>query len=338
MKLSWGGFEGAEQLRSLSKRIESIGFDTVAAIETRHDPFVQAAVMAEHTSRVEVMTTVAVAFARTPMLLASAAHDLNNLAGGRFILGLGSQTKPHITRRFSMPWSHPAERMREMIRAIHAIWDAWYDGRPLDFQGQFYTHTLMTPNFTPTDVAFGRPQIHLAAVGPHMTEVAAELCDGLLCHSFTSERYLREVTLPAVEASLVRFGRRRQNFEVTGIPFIATGHDAETQEKARTETQRQIAFYASTPSYRAVLDLHGWGALYDELHVLSKQGRWDEMGDLIGDTILETFAIVGTPTEAAGELQRRFDGLFDRISLGLGNDMQTAAQLFASLKSCKSAT
>ena len=208
MKLSWGGFEGANELRTLSARIEEAGFDTVAAIETRHDPFIQSAVIAEHTKRAQVMTSIAVAFARTPMLLAYAAHDLNVLSGGRFILGLGSQTKPHIERRFAMPWSHPAERMKEMIQAIHAIWDCWYDGKPLAFRGQFYSHTLMTPNFTPADIGFARPPIHLAAVGPQMTEVAATIADGIICHAFTTERYVREVTLPAIEAGLAGSGPR----------------------------------------------------------------------------------------------------------------------------------
>jgi probable F420-dependent oxidoreductase len=332
MKLSWGGFEGAEHLRHLSRRAEEIGFDTVTSIETKHDALIQAAAMAENTGRAEIMTSVAIAFARTPMLLASAAHDLNSLSGGRFILGLGSQTKPHIVRRFSMPWSHPAERMREMIRALHAIWDAWYAEKPLAFEGQFYTHTLMTPMFTPVDIAYGRPRVHLAAVGPHMTAVAAELADGMLCHSFTSERYLREVTLPAIESHLTLAGRRREAFEITGIPFIATGIDEETQAAAVAETKRQIAFYASTPAYRPVLELHGWGALHDELHHLSKQGKWVEMGELIDDLVLDTFAVVGSPKEAANKITSRFGGIFDRISLGFGNDDRRAAALYAAMR------
>jgi probable F420-dependent oxidoreductase len=332
MKLSWGGFEGASEFRSLAPHIEALGFDTIFTIETRHDPFIQAAVLAEHTRRAEIMTSVAVAFARTPALLAYAAHDLNALSGGRFILGLGSQTKPHIVRRFSMPWSNPAERMREMIRAIHAIWDSWYDGKPLAFTGQFYSHTLMTPNFMPTDTEFGRPPIHLAAVGPHMTEVAAEVADGIICHSFTTERYLREITLPKIEAGLAGRARNRADFEITGIPFIACGPDEETQARRRAEARKQIAFYGSTPSYRGVLELHGWGALHEELHKLSKAGRWDEMGDLIDDDTLATFAVLGTPREAARELQRRFGGLFDRISLGFGNDVEMADEFAAALK------
>jgi probable F420-dependent oxidoreductase len=332
MKLSWGGFEGAGELRSLPAQGEAMGFDTIFAIETRHDPFIQAAVIAEHTERAEIMTSIAVAFARTPALLAYAAHDLNVLSGGRFILGLGSQTKPHITRRFSMPWSNPADRMREMIRAIHAIWDSWYDGKPLAFTGEFYTHTLMTPYFTPTDTEFGRPRIHLAAVGPHMTDVAAEAADGIICHAFTTERYLREVTLPGIEAGLTGRARNRADFEITGVPFIACGQDEETQTRQRAEARKQIAFYGSTPSYRGVLDLHGWGALHEELHKLSRAGRWDEMGDLIDDDVLAIFAVLGTPQEAAHELRRRFDGLFDRISLGFGNDVEMAGEFATALK------
>ena len=332
MKLGWGGFEGTSELRSLPAQIEAMGFDTIFAIETRHDPFIQAAVIADHTRRSEIMTSVAVAFARTPALLAYVAHDLNVLSGGRFILGLGSQTKPHITRRFSMPWSHPAERMREMIRAIHAIWDSWYDGKPLAFTGQFYNHTLMTPNFMPTDTEFGRPRIHLAAVGPQMTDVAADVADGIVCHAFTTERYVREVTLPAIEAGLAGRSRNRADFEITGIPFVACGLDDETQAGRRAEARKQIAFYGSTPAYRGVLEVHGWGALHEDLHKMSKAGRWDEMGDLIDDDVLAAFAVQGTPREAANELRRRFDGVFDRISLGFGNDIGMAAEFAASLK------
>jgi len=332
MKLSWGGFEGANELRTLSARIEEAGFDTVAAIETRHDPFIQSAVIAEHTKRAEVMTSIAVAFARTPMLLAYAAHDLNVLSGGRFILGLGSQTKPHIERRFAMPWSHPAERMKEMIQAIHAIWDCWYDGKPLAFRGQFYSHTLMTPNFTPADIGFARPPIHLAAVGPQMTEVAATIADGIICHAFTTERYVREVTVPAIEAGLAGQGRDRAQFEVTGIPFIACAQDEAALAEKVAAVKKQVAFYGSTPAYRGVLELHGWGGLHGELHRLSKLGRWDEMGVLIGDDVLDAFAIVGTPAQAAKELRRRFGGVFDRVALGSGNDIGIAAELAAAIK------
>lgn len=332
MKFSCGGFDGSAKLRSDPALLEAAGIDTVSVIETRHDPFIQAGIVADRTTRVEVMTTVAVAFGRTPFLLAAAAHDLNAISGGRFILGLGSQTKPHITRRFSMPWSHPADRMRELIRAIHAIWDNWYDGKQLAFEGQFYTHTLMTPMFTPTDIEFGRPPIHLAAVGPYMTDVAAEVADGIILHSFTTERYIREVTLPAIKESLLRFGRKPADIQVSGIPLIATGMDEEAQARARMETRKQIAFYGSTPAYEGVLGLHGWGALHDDLHSLSKQGRWDEMGDLIDDDVFAAFAVFGSPSEVAKEISARFGGVFDRISLGLGGDVSLALEVFRGFK------
>jgi probable F420-dependent oxidoreductase len=222
--------------------------------------------------------------------------------------------------------------MKEMIQAVHAIWDCWYDGKPLAFRGEFYGHTLMTPNFMPTDIAFGRPPIHLAAVGPQMTEVAATVADGIICHAFTTERYVREVTLPAIEAGLAGRGRGRADFEVTGIPFIACGHDAAALAPRVAAAKKQIAFYGSTPAYRGVLELHGWGRLHEELHRLSKIGGWDEMGALIDDDVLDAFAIVGTPAEVADTLHRRFGGLFDRVALGSGNDIAMAADLAAAIK------
>jgi alkanesulfonate monooxygenase SsuD/methylene tetrahydromethanopterin reductase-like flavin-dependent oxidoreductase (luciferase family) len=201
-----------------SDSLEALGYDALFTNEAKHDPFIMAALAAARTSRVDLMTYIAVAFARTPMLAAHAAHDVNALSKGRFTLGLGSQIKPHITRRFAMPWSHPAPRMKEFIRALHAIWDCWYDGKPLQFEGEFYSHTLTSPMFLPEDRDYGRPKVMLAAVGPEMTKVAAEVADGLLCHSFTTERYLREVTAPTVATILERHGRSRQAFRLVGMP------------------------------------------------------------------------------------------------------------------------
>ncbi|HLG88105.1 MAG TPA: TIGR03617 family F420-dependent LLM class oxidoreductase [Alphaproteobacteria bacterium] len=332
MKLSWAGFKDEVPFREQVKAIAPLGFDTLAVTETGHDPFIRAAVAIEHTERIEIMTGIVVAFARTPMLLAYAAHDLNALSGGRFILGLGSQVKAHITKRFAMPWSEPAERMREMIQAVHAIWDCWYDGKPLDFRGRFYSHTLMTPYFTPTDTRSGRAKIHLAAVGTHMTNVAAEVADGMICHPFTTERYVREVTMPAIEAGLTQTGRQRGDFELTGFPFVATGWNDEALEKSIADTRRQIAFYGSTPAYRGVLELHGWGDLQTDLNALSKQGRWEEMGRLIDDRILEAFAVIGRPEEAARELRRRFDGAFDRMSVNFALQPETLPPILQLLR------
>jgi probable F420-dependent oxidoreductase len=279
--------------------------------ESKHDPFVLAALMAEHTSKVELMTYIAVAFARTPMTVAHAAHDVNSLAGGRFTLGIGSQIKSHVTRRFSMPWSHPAPRMKEFIQALYAIWDCWYQGKPLQFEGEFYTHTLTSPMFLPEDRQYGRPKVMLAAVGPAMTRVAAEVADGLLCHSFTTERYLREVTLPAVEHVLQTNGRRRGNFRIVGMPFIAMGQDDEELENSIAAARRSVAFYASTPAYKPVLDFHGWGDIQPEMLRLSKLGRWQEMGEILDDEILRAFCVIGDPAQCAQQLKKRFSGVFD---------------------------
>ena len=296
-----------------SNSLEALGYDALFTNEAKHDPFIMAALAAARTSRVDLMTYIAVAFARTPMLAAHAAHDVNALSKGRFTLGLGSQIKPHITRRFAMPWSHPAPRMKEFIRALHAIWDCWYDGKPLQFEGEFYSHTLTSPMFLPEDRDYGRPKVMLAAVGPEMTKVAAEVADGLLCHSFTTERYLREVTVPTVATILERHGRSRQAFRLVGMPFIAVGETDAELDKAIRAVKGTIGFYASTPAYRAVLDLHDWGGIQPEMLRLSKLGEWQQMGKLVSDEMLEAFCVVGNAKQCARELTRRFDGLLDLI-------------------------
>ena len=297
--------------------IEAAGYSGIWSAETSHDPFLPLALAAERTDTIELGTSIAVAFARNPMLLANIGWDLQTLSRGRFILGLGSQIRPHITKRFSMEWSHPAPRMREMILAIRAIWDTWQHGTPLQFRGEFYKHTLMTPFFTPDpdDLGdFGPPKIVLAGVGELMTEVAGEVCDGFLCHGFTTERYLREITLPALERGRVKVGKTMEGFEIVGPSFVVTGANDEEMERAMAGTCQQIAFYGSTPAYRGVLDLHGWGGLQEELNTLSKHGQWVEMGGLINDEILNTFAVVGAPEEIAPELGRRYADVIDRIS------------------------
>jgi probable F420-dependent oxidoreductase len=298
-------------------RLEAAGYSGAWTAETNHDPFLPLAAASTSTSEIELGTSIAVAFARNPMLLANIGWDLQAMSQGRFVLGLGSQIKPHITKRFSMEWSRPAARMREMIQAIRAIWDTWQHGVPLDFRGEFYRHTLMTPFFTPpaSDLGdFGVPKIFLAGVGELMTEVAGEVCDGFFCHGFTTEKYLREVTLPALERGRAKAGKTMDGFEIVGPSFVVTGNDDEQLDKAAAATRQQIAFYGSTPAYRAVLDIHGWGGLQDELNSLSKQGKWVEMGGLIDDEILNTFAVVGAPEDIAPELGRRYGDVISRIS------------------------
>ncbi|HET9731043.1 MAG TPA: LLM class F420-dependent oxidoreductase [Acidimicrobiales bacterium] len=310
-----GGVPGSlGEVAKAATEAENQGYDGIWSAETGHDPFLPLAIAAEHTSRIEIGTAIAVAFARNPMNLAVLANDLHWASGGRFNLGLGSQIKPHIEKRYSMPWSHPAPRMRELILAMRAIWSCWNDDAKLDFRGDFYTHTLMTPFFNPGRNPHGTPRVFLAAVGEGMTKVAAEVADGILVHGFTTERYLREVTMPSIEAGLARSGRTRADFQVSYPGFIVTGADEEQMREAATAVRRQIAFYGSTPAYRGVLELHGWGDLQTELNTLSKQGEWVKMGELIDDEILNTFAVVAEPEKVAPEFLRRFGGVVDRMS------------------------
>jgi probable F420-dependent oxidoreductase len=297
--------------------LEQAGYSGGWTAETSHDPFLPLIPASAATSDLELGTSIAVAFARNPMTLANTAWDLQMASQGRFILGLGSQIKPHITKRFSMEWSHPAARMREMIMAIRAIWDTWQNGTKLDFRGDFYTHTLMTPFFSPDkgDLgSFGVPKIYLAGVGELMTEVAGEVCDGFLCHGFTTEKYLREVTLPALERGRAKAGKSMDGFDIVGPSFVVTGTDDQQLEQAASGTRQQIAFYGSTPAYKPVLEIHGWGGLQEELNGLSKQGEWVKMGTLIDDEILNTFAVVGPPEQIAPELGRRYGDVISRIS------------------------
>jgi probable F420-dependent oxidoreductase len=314
MKIDGGiGFD-ADGMAEAAKRAEASGYDGVWSAETSHDPFLPIAVGATATTTLEFGTGIAVAFARNPMNLAVLANDLQLLSKGRFMLGLGSQIKPHITKRFSMPWSHPAPRMRELIMAIRAIWATWETGEKLDFRGEFYTHTLMTPFFVPGRNPYGNPAILLAAVGELMTEVAGEVGDGLLVHGFTTERYLREVSLPALERGAAKAGKTRADLTVSYPGFVVTGATEADVAAASKAVREQIAFYGSTPAYRPVLELHGWGDLQSELNTLSKRGEWVKMGELIDDEVLDAFAIVGPIGTIAAQVKARYGDVVDRFS------------------------
>jgi probable F420-dependent oxidoreductase len=304
------GLGASIDAREAAAEAQRAGYAGVWTSEIKHDPFVALGLAAVATDTIELGTSIAVAFARNPMSLAVQANDVQLLSAGRLLLGLGSQIRPHITRRFSMPWSHPARRMREFILALQAVWSCWNDGTKLEFRGEFYTHTLMTPFFNPGPNPHGAPKVLLAGVGEAMTAVAGEVADGFLCHGFTTERYLREVTMPA----LGRHGRL-EGFEVVGSPLVATGRTEEELGAASRGVREQIAFYGSTPAYRAVLELHGWAGLGDELHELSLQGRWQDMGTIIDDDVLSTFAVVAEPGAVAAELLRRYGDLMTRITL-----------------------
>ena len=305
------------QLRDVpaaAARLEELGYDGVFTFEGPHEPFFPLLLAAEHTERVELTTAIAIAFARTPMTLANLAWDLQQMSNGRFVLGLGTQIRPHIEKRFSMPWSRPAARMRELVLAIRAIFERWQYGTPLDFRGEFYTHTLMTPMFDPGPCSQGPPRIVVAGVGPRMTEVAGEVADGFMVHPFTTRRYLETTTIPALRRGRELANRDRADFEIALPAMVAIGGDDETLERELHGFRYRLAFYGSTPAYRPVLDAHGWGDLQPELNRLSKLNDYATMAALITDEIVDEFVTVG-PLEQIPELLRgRFAGLVDRVA------------------------
>ncbi len=314
MRVDGGVGVDLETAGASARETEEAGYDGAWSAETGHDPFLPLVVAAEHTKRLELGTGIAVAFARNPMNLASMANDLQAYSKGRFMLGLGSQIKPHIEKRFSMPWSQPAARMRELILAMRAIWGCWSEGTKLDFKGDFYTHTLMTPFFNPGPNRYGPPKVFLAAVGELMTTVAGEVADGVLAHGFTTERYLREATIPALERGLAVSARRREDVQVSYPSFVVTGTSEAEMADAARGVRAQIAFYGSTPAYRPVLELHGWGDLQTALNTLSKQGEWMKMAELIDDEVLHTFAVVAEPEDVPARILARVGDVVDRIT------------------------
>jgi probable F420-dependent oxidoreductase len=297
-----------------AKRTEEDGFAGIWCAETAHDPFLPLTLAAEHTEHLELGTGIAVAFARNPLTMATIANDLQGFSKGRFMLGLGSQIKPHITKRFSMPWSRPAARMREYVLAMRAIWSAWNEGTKLDFRGEFYTHTLMTPMFSPGRNPYGTPRVFIAAVGELMTEVAGEVGDGYLVHGFTTENYLREVSLPALDRGLDRSGRSRSNVEISYPGMVITGDTPDQIQQAISAVKAQLAFYGSTPAYKPVLAHHGWGDLQPELNLLSKRGEWNKMAELISDDMVAAFAVRGAPEEIGPRVLEKFGDVVDRFS------------------------
>lgn len=284
--------------------------------EGAHDAFVYMALAADGTERIGLGTSIALAFARSPMAMAYPAYDLQRLSDGRFVLGLGSQIKPHIERRFSMPWSRPADRMREYVAALRAIWHTWQTGEKLDFRGDFYTHTLMPPLFNPGPLGTPAPEIWLAGVGPRMVEAAGAVADGFMCHPLLSRSYLEDVITPQLAAGRASADADR-DFTVTAMAMVATGRTEEGLAEGIAGTKRQIGFYASTPAYKPVLDHHGWGDLHDEAHAFTKAGRWAELGDLVDDEVLHTLAVVGEMDTVGAAVRDRFDGLASRVILSI---------------------
>ena len=301
-----------KEVEARVRELEEAGFDGCFTFEGPHEPFMPLVLAAEH-SKLEVGTGLAIAFARTPMTVANLAHDLQQFSDGRFWLGLGSQIRPHVEARYSMPWGKPVSRMKEFVQALRAILASWNSNEKLDFRGEFYTHTLMPPIFNPGPAKGGAPPIYLGGVGPKMTEAAGEVADGMLLHPFHTERSLEEIMLPNLKKGLARSGRGLADFELCAQVLVVTGKDEASFENARAMTRHQIAFYASTPAYRSVLEAEGRGELQPALRQLTKEGRWHEMGSLIDDELLSRIAAVGSPNEVAEVLHRRYGALAGRL-------------------------
>ena len=333
MKVDVGIGHQLAKIPETVRKMEAAGYDGVRTAEMNHDPFFPLLLAAEHSEKLELATSIAVAFARSPMNLANIGHDLNAYSKGRFTPGLGSQIKPHITKRFSMQWGAPAAQMRELVLAMRAIWTNWYDGEPLEFVGKYYRHTLMTPAFTPEDKEFGAPRVILAAVGPAMTEVAGEVADGMIIHPFSNIPYINSVTMPAIEAGLAKAGKPREDFELSYSCFVITGRDEQEFAASKKAAQERIAFYGSTPAYKGVLDAIGCGDLQGELNTMSKQGRWQEMGTLITDDMLQEFGVMGEPHEIAPQMLERYGSFVDRTSASFPvSDEAQRAQIIQALR------
>jgi probable F420-dependent oxidoreductase len=319
---------------TVARDLEAIGFDGLYTAEGPHEPFFPLVLAAEHTARPTLFTNIAIAFARSPMDLAQMADSLQRLSGGRFVLGLGSQIRPHIENRFSMTWSAPVTRMREMVQAIKAIQTAWLEGTKLEFRGEIYRHTLMTPMFDPGPNPHGPPPVWVAGLGPRMTENAATVADGLLVHPFHSEVFMREHVAPRVAAGLAASGRDRSAFTVSATPIVCTGSTDEELEKARAGVRSLLGFYGSTPAYRVTLDAHGWGDLQTELNRLTKEGRWKELPGVLPDEVVETIAVCCAPDEVAPHLLTRYGDTVDRVGLSMpyGVSADTLAAIVAGFR------
>jgi probable F420-dependent oxidoreductase len=306
--------ENLQKVGPAAQSIEAAGYTGVTTQENKHDPFLSLAVAGAATRRIELHTSVAIAFARSPMTCANVGWDLAASTGGRFTLGLGSQVRAHNEKRFSVPWSAPAPRMREYVQAVRAIWKAWKEGGKLAYEGKHYRFTLMTPNFTPEPYDGPPPRIGLAAVGPHMLKVAAEEADSVKLHSFCTRKYIEENTLPIIEAGLAKSGRPREKFEITGGGFMITGKDDAAVAKLFDWVRYRVAFYGSTPAYWPVFEVHGLGDLGRKLNAMTKAGQWSQIAAEVSDDVVHLFAAVGRHDQIAKAIEARFGSLVDAVS------------------------
>jgi len=312
-----------DKVAEATKTAERRGYDALNVAETAHDSFLPLVIAAEHSERIGIGTSVAIAFPRSPMITAMMSWDLQRFSNGRFTLGLGTQVKGHNQRRFSVPWSPPAPRIREYVQSLKAIWASFQSGGQLNFVGEHYSFTLMTPNFNPGPIEQPHIPVHIAAVNERNAFVAGEVCDGIKLHGFNTMDYAKARLLPQIEAGLKKSGRTREQFEVCGGGFLATGRTESEAEQSAQGIKRQISFYGSTRTYQAVFDHHGWGDTTARLHEMSLQGKWDEMAGVIPDEMLNEFAVVAPYDRVAGAVKERYGGLVDRV--GFGAEIRTPA-------------
>lgn len=298
---------------TIAKQVEAYGFSALWTSETAHNPFLPLTLAAAETERIELGTAIAVAFPRSPMVTAQIAWDLAAQSNGRFILGLGTQVKPHIEKRFSTSWAAPAPRLREYIESMRAIWNSFQTNAPLRYRGEHYRFSLLTPFFSPGSIEHPDIPIYIAGVNEHLCRLAGEMCQGFHVHPFHTVRYLQELVIPNIELGASKAGRTRPDCALACAVFVVTGKDAQEIRDNAGMVRAQIAFYASTPSYRTIMDMHGWGELAERLNAMSREGRWFEMGELISDEMLNEFAVVAPADELAAAVKARYEGLLDRV-------------------------
>jgi probable F420-dependent oxidoreductase len=303
-----------QEIERIARAAESVGFAGLWTSETKHNGFLPLLLAAEHTDRIELGTAVAIAFPRSPLVTAQLAWDLQSYSRGRFILGLGTQVKAHIERRFSTPWEAPVAKLRDYIGALRAIWDSWQTGAKLDYRGRFYQHTLMTPFFNPGPIDDPHIPLYIAGVNEKLARLAGEVCDGFHVHPFHSVKYINEVVRPQVAAGAAQAGRDPSEIVLASSVFIITREDEASREAAWARTRDQLAFYASTPTYRVVLACHGWENTGVQLSRLAAAKRWGEMGALITDEMLDVFAIHAPLDQLDKALRARYDGVLDRVA------------------------
>ena len=311
------GTEGRfmRNVRDIARAAEALGFAGLWTSETKHDAFLPLAIAANETEKIQLGTSVAIAFSRSPMEVAQTAWDLQALSDGRFVLGIGTQVKAHVRRRFSMPWDRPVARLREYVGALRAIWGSFQTEGPLSFEGEFYRHTLMTPFFNPGPIAHPEIPVYIAGVNTGLAALAGELCDGFHVHPFHSPEYIRKTIKPTIAEGAEKAGRDQEEVTLATSVFVVTGESDEEIGEQREKIRAQISFYASTPTYRTVLEAHGWEDLGEELAKLARDKKWDEMPKLITDEMLDTFVVEATPDEVGPALKERYEGLIDRVTL-----------------------